>query len=415
LNWKEKEFHYPEKFENLRRLKVAFKNKTVGVSDSDANTKLNNALSNPECILLYSAILFFWLRSVFGFVEFLALGSFFGICIFLIKSLNIYTLNFTVASFIALLLFFIGYVILFLNNTFSFGLSFLPQVIGALGVSWSIYTKGIGKRFILLLTLFSFFLFFFGIFGLGLKEGEIFANSRNHVSVLFLNLTILFLISTRYENRLNQKYTITFLVFTTFFASIVAVGISGVLSSLILLTMILYYQSTLKQNYIMYISSLLLIILAIYFWEVLIQSGYLHKELIGKIDFELLISENMRYTIWSEYIKSIDLIRFFTGANLGEEYAGFNNLHSSYLLLHARVGFIAFIFYFFFLLSLIKLFTLDKVLFSGLLVLLIRAFSDTTFLSGSPFDFVFFYLVFFAPYRNNIVVPSLRKPERSLV
>ncbi len=122
--------------------------------------------------------------------------------------------------------------------------------------------------------------------------------------------------------------------------------------------------------------------------DFIIANFPIHDDLSSKLNLFESTTINTRSNLWHEYIDKLDWLRFMTGINLDETFYGYKNLHSSYVLLHARMGFLAFLLVFIFLFGLFRLYKINFIMAVCYLSLLLRGMSNTTFMSGSSFDFV---------------------------
>lgn len=357
--------------------------------------------------ILHLAIVLLVLRSIQGDVFFLLSGSILGCTLFLIGVLK--GEKTTTPSFVALLVFLVSYSFTFLNNYFSDGILFLPLVFGAYGIAWELYKNNLNVGFSIFLFYASATMYLLLYFAFGYSEGEILDHSRNHVSVYFINLISLLFIALNAENIESRKmYIIPALI--TSVISVIAIGVSGILSSsILLLIVLLVFLRRVGPGIVIsvFFGVALFSGLSIYYVE-LTNFVTFDRELLQKLSVSKF-SSDPRYEIWGEYISSLDWLRILSGVPLSETFYGFQNLHSSYFLLHERIGLLSFIIFFVFLVSLLKVYKVSKLLFACLLSILIRGLSDTTFLSASPFDFVLFYLVLFYPYRDKFSFVAKKK------
>tara|TARA_X000000950_G_C13870642_1_gene642718 strand:- start:552 stop:1640 length:1089 start_codon:yes stop_codon:yes gene_type:complete len=290
----------------------------------------------------------------------------------------------------------ITYPISIINNNLSAGFFTLPMVISSLGIAYVFSLWNFSRKIVSLSLVLFLIYFFFNILFLGYDPNEIFSGSRNRISIIFLSLSI-FLILLDKKNK-NNLYFVTF----TFIASILAVGSSGIITSFILfVSCFIYYfnKFSLKSRIIV-----VLIILPFIYFKISEFISILDLETLSKLNFERIISSDIRYDIWSEYINqyfkgktlffgtSYDF--FFTANYLGN-YQIFENVHSSYFMLHAKTGILSVILLVAIFLRAKFLFSFDKFTFLLFFVILLRAFSDTAFILNGSFNFVFYF--FFLP------------------
>ena len=352
--------------------------------------------------LNHVAIFLFILRSLTGEVVFLYIGLIIGLIVFCFQFF-VYKLNLLIIIYI--ILFILGSLISLVND-FDTYLLFLPLGISSLGIAWRIHTHGINHRLISILFLLIFAYFIFKVIIINSGIDSAFANSRNHISVMFINMTVLYIISS---NIIGKNYN-SFPAYVTLYASYLGVGLTGIIASLVLITMKpidFLYKKISYTIYLLLIASIFLVIT--FFDQVLESISYI---LIFNQDIESdyylkfsnlsEYSSNPRFEIWSEYLSSLNLYKIIFGISIDECFATICNLHSAYFLLHARTGNIALAFILFFITSLIRLGISNIKLAICLFAILLRGVGDTTFMAGSSFDFVIAYLIVFAPYSTEI-------------
>jgi hypothetical protein len=348
----------------------------------------------------YIAIFFFISRAIFGDVEFLYLGATLGLLVLFTQLIEQRSLPFLAVVFITIVL--ISYILTFVNNGFEKGILFVPLTLSHIGVAWRMSTHGVNLNFSKTIFFGSIVYFFYSIGIAGLNPGEIFANSRNYVSVYFLNtVSILYISIYLSEDVSISKARILVPAALVFLVSTLSIGTSGIATSFVFLVLILLIVS---KNVYKYILGGLGVLAASFFQDWNSFLSFLEvfplfsqdSELLEKMTYAQLTQDNPRYTIWSEYLSSMNAVRLLSGISLNETFYGFSNYHSSFVLLHARIGMYAFIFLFLFLYLLIKVFRVSKILATCLFVILLRSLSDTSIMAGSSFDFVLFYLLFFS-------------------
>jgi hypothetical protein len=100
-----------------------------------------------------------------------------------------------------------------------------------------------------------------------------------------------------------------------------------------------------------------------------------------------------RQAIWADYLRNLGGIGLLLGYGRTADFAGFTNVHNSYLLWHKSLGILALPLYGLAVLALVRAFARDWVLFAVLSALLLRSFFDETLLPFRLYDFVFYYLV----------------------
>ena len=99
-----------------------------------------------------------------------------------------------------------------------------------------------------------------------------------------------------------------------------------------------------------------------------------------------------RDRIWGAYGESLAGIATLVGHGREEVFAGYTNVHNSYILWHKSMGVMAIPLYALAVLSLARAAVRDRMLFLIMAVLLLRAFFDELILPFRLLDFLFFYL-----------------------
>jgi hypothetical protein len=353
----------------------------------------------------YLAICLFVGRAIWGNVEFLYLGMLSGLFVFIGQLIYKKRLPPIVMTFITIII--LSYIFTFANNSLERGALFVPLTLSHIGVAWRISTHGLSYKFSKFLFIGSLLYFLYGLVILNLNASQIFANSRNYVSVYFLNILSIFFISIYLSSIISfEKIKVIVSAAVTFIASLISIGSMGIFASFMLL--VLSSMRFLKKATIFFLGIFCIFTISyMQDWDGFInymrQFEIFNKdrELLAKMGYLQLTQANPRYGIWEEYITSLDIMRLFFGINLSERFHGFANYHNSFVLLHARTGFYMFIITLIFLYSLIKAYRINYLLASCLLVLLFRSLTDTTILAGSAFDFVLFFLIFFLGQSKN--------------
>jgi hypothetical protein len=100
-----------------------------------------------------------------------------------------------------------------------------------------------------------------------------------------------------------------------------------------------------------------------------------------------------RSRIWASYGESLGGPAVLIGHGREQTFAGFTNVHNSYILWHKSMGVMAIPLYVLAALALVRALMRDRMLFVILAALLLRAFFDELLLPFRLFDFLFFYLV----------------------
>jgi hypothetical protein len=100
-----------------------------------------------------------------------------------------------------------------------------------------------------------------------------------------------------------------------------------------------------------------------------------------------------RDRIWGAYGESLGGVATLIGHGRDEIFAGYTNVHNSYILWHKSMGVMAIPLYALAVLAVFRALMRDWLLFVILAALLLRAFFDETTLPFRLYDFLFMYLV----------------------
>lgn len=220
--------------------------------------------------------------------------------------------------------------------------------------------------------------------------------SENYVSIiLIMNIVTIYIVKFR------QKEKIPLLpAFLGFFISILAIGRSGIITTLLILLLVIWFNwktlSRFKKNFYILIVLLPLIVLVTLNWD-LINLIFNNMSVFEKFSNRGIDSPS-RDIIKRTYLANINVTTFFTGYNYTNNYwfqhYGLNP-HNSYIRLHYFSGFAFFIIMPILLISIFKL--AKKHLFLGglLLVVLLRSYTDSV-LFLTLFDYVLVLLIMIA-------------------
>jgi hypothetical protein len=349
--------------------------------------------------LNHLAIFFFLLRATyFNELIYSLIGIIIGLIIFVFQIRKFFVYK---DFFIYIILSFIVATVTFYNNGFSDGLIFFPMTLASIGIAWSIYENGLSHKFILLIFYFLFLYLITEVFFFSTDLDNIFSNSRNHISALFINLFSLIVISS-HLNKVNLNYINCILLLIVCY---LAVGASGIFISFFIFISFIFYK--LLKFYTRFISlvlifNLVIIILFILFWKYIQLQVELNFEETSDIyikytqDLVEIFIKNVRFEILMEYLSSLDFKKFILGGKLNQVIYGFSNYHNSFVVLHIRSGIFIFCFFIFFIYALIKNFYKDYMFFVCLLGIILKSSTDTTLFSGYHFDYIFTYLLFFS-------------------
>ena len=125
---------------------------------------------------------------------------------------------------------------------------------------------------------------------------------------------------------------------------------------------------------------------------------------------EFGLGSDARDKIWGAYGETLGGAAAVAGHGREEIFAGFTNVHNSYILWHKSMGVMAIPLYALAALALVRALMRDWMLFVILAALLLRAFFDELILPFRLYDFLFFYLVCTAL----VTLPPRRQPYQLL-
>lgn len=363
----------------------------------------NKNLNFIDLFLYLSILLFLGRATFFPYLSVFISACILGLLIFIFQIAH-YKLSVYLAIFLACSLFIT--ILLLVNNGLDSGLTFLPHTLAAIGMAWRIHTHGINPRFVKIcfyLLIFNFFIF---VLILNYNPEDIYMNSRNHISAMFINLITLLYISYR----INNIHITIFPFILILAASLISIGAAGIFVSLgIFFSYLLFrYTSILtKKLFLTFIVFIGFIFLLIYLWPYLtnyISNNYSFQSDINikyNREFLSIITSNPRMEIYQEYINYLDIKYFLFGLPLDIEFKGFANLHSSLLVLHSKAGIMIIPIILLIFNSIYRLFKVDFLLFIFIISIILRSLTDTILFSGYHYEYVFMYLVFFAGKEKN--------------
>ena len=360
--------------------------------------------------LSYLAIIFFLIRATFfNEIIFTLIGIMFGLCVFILQIRN-FLINKNVYIFIILSTFIS--IVTFYNNGFSRGLIFFPMIISGIGIAWSIYKYGLDHKFVLVIFYFLVFYYLIKILLFGNLPGEIFSNSRNHISAMFINLFSLIVISSNI-NRINLNFIHCLVLLICCF---LAVGISGILvSSLIFISFLQYkyFRIVTKYMSLTVILNLLFILIIFFLWPFIQSFIQLNFEADSDVAIKYAKSlidvfrESSRLLIINDYKNLLDFKNVVLGIKLDSELNNLENFHNSFIVLHSRAGVFFLGLIIFLIYAIIKNFYKDFMLSVCLLAITLRSLTDTILFSGYHYEYIFIYLLLFS-YKQNLKIADER-------
>jgi len=297
-------------------------------------------------------------------------------------------------------LMFVGWGFVLYNNNISQGFAFFPIIFSSVGIALWIYrTSIIYKRLHLSLSLFLIIFivsYVLIIFSLQLNIVDYTRASRNHISVAVLALSSYYCI-VRKQNNVSINFSIPAIVLIT---SFISVGTAGIISALIFLSGFLFGKD--KQAAVLVIITGLVVV---YFKEVIDLAYVVDSNLVSKFDFDRLTRDDTRYTIIDIYFSNISLKEILFGKSfdsllwytrVGNKAVWSDNLHNSYLLLHAKIGILIVPFCVIIFLTLSRLIKKDSSILFLFLAVLVRAFSDTVVFAHGYYDWSVFLIFIYA-------------------
>ena len=347
-------------------------------------------------LLLSIGILSFITKSMLAFDIGLYLGLVSGSILFLLMINNPLPNILWSYIFIAL----IGTTFLFVNNGIGAGKVYLPIILSSVGIALAIYrTLSSESQFHLNLSGTIFYglcIYFLAYFVFNGNFNDAIFASRNHVSV---NLILSFSYYAVVRKQLDIEVPIIGPIFIALI-SFLAVGISGIIASLIILFG--YFFTRNLKSFILFFASIPILYFS-FDWIYIL--GSIDDDLIRKILYKL-VDGDIRSDIVTSYIQSLNIKTLMIGVPLNElEWMAegldgnvilSDNLHSSYLLLHSKIGFMSFLVFFGLLIVLFKLIKKDFFIFFIFLAILVRAITDTIVLSHGYYEWALILILLFA-------------------
>lgn len=228
------------------------------------------------------------------------------------------------------------------------------------------------------------------------------SSSRNSVSAIILFYFCIYAISS-YQN--NKRVTILPVAFGLV-VSIMAVGRSGILSFILLLVLLIPLKY--KDGYYKF-SNPIKIIIMIFIVAIILIIGYKYlNDFFGNTirNFTVHGLKSVRVNIWTDYILKIcssPKYLIFGAPINGTYYLDLysENLHNSFLMLHAKYGIVIVISIIFLGLNSLRYFykTNNKIYLITFFTVLFRMQFDYTNFNGW-FDPIFFYYLFYPFYES---------------
>lgn len=229
------------------------------------------------------------------------------------------------------------------------------------------------------------------------------ASSRNTISIMILIYLSVYFISSYKSNR---KVTI-FPIFLGLVVNIIAIGRSGILTSIILVILFLpfkYYKGEYKVANPIKVIFILIIGVSVFAISYYLLNSYFIEMMMN---FQERGLESIRSLIWFDYFEKTrySLKYIFFGTPISNIYLmdRYNsNLHNSLLMLHAKYGVIILVVIIVLIINSFKYFIKTKnILYFVLLcgVVFRMQFDYTNF--NAQLDVILFYLMFFPYVKDN--------------
>lgn len=286
----------------------------------------------------------------------------------------------------------VSYPLSLLNNGFSSGFMHGGMVLGSAGVA--LYFGNSRNSRLAAASLWSLLALYLGsVLLIGRATDAVFLGSQNRVSTLFLALAVLLFAMRRHASD-------SLLAGVVLFACVVAGGSSGIIGAILLFVVVVLREAAAPGQY----RHLRRIGLAVAVTAVAVAvASVLSQEAMMKLAIDRLVGGDVRYQIIRAYAREN-----FHGVNLlagtrpvyafdviDEGSASIiGNLHNSYLSVHSKAGIFSIVIVGAIFFRLGTLVSKNKVFAGMLLVLLLRAFSDTVFILDGTYNFsLLFFLL----------------------
>lgn len=218
--------------------------------------------------------------------------------------------------------------------------------------------------------------------------------SKNHINVNVIFIASLLLIIINKEKK--KPYINILIASLTFMISVWSRGRGGIISSGILLILIVIDAfKYLSLKYKIFIYTFILI----GFYYIATNLGIF--ELYFDVFYRKEFITDVRFSILSSYLNDLNFSSFIMGTDLSSYYGEFmvENIHNSYLSILANFGIYGAILIIIYLVTLIKIYKKDRILFTVLCTILFRAWSDTILIYY--FDFIIYYIMIQAFKKNS--------------
>lgn len=367
-------------------------------------SSITNLLFSLNILSIY---VFFVYRSNILYLLIIGIGLLLSIYYTTHYKRNKYLICFVLMMFIFLLIKILYYqeISLDLLNDF---LLFLSQIGMGLHLYYNINSN---KHVNIVYYILLFIIFIYIINGINFREISS-DSSQNYVNYIVLSMTALY-IAINYKFR-GKVYILPACI--SLFVSILSSGRSGILASLIMLAGLLFIKYKEKLNkFTMSVSLILFSVFSIYIWKQL--NVIMYEIMYGFGTKDTFIKDGERSHIIEDYFRVLDIKKVVFGYDLNTySFAGYTNLHNSFLSFHKGFGVIGILIIIVFIIMIIHfLVKKNYVFFLLVITLLLRSATDTVILVW-VYDFIIIYFLinFFEEiqFRNKHLILKGRYNEK---
>lgn len=238
----------------------------------------------------------------------------------------------------------------------------------------------IGFSFYVIISLFS-----------GQNIETLLLHSKNYISIY----TLFFLVCYFFECDGAEKKPNNFPIILTIIMSIISISSSGIIISALLIVLI-FFSSTIRLKGVF--ATLLFSFLPILYFQSIFEvyTGLVAallsypEEAFKIFDIERLSGGDDRFAAWASYANEISISELVYGRIWPEKLSIFNSisLHNSLFQSHSMFGILGLVATLYWISAIIKLARFNWKISFLLFIWFIRGLADSTFLSGTYFDFL---------------------------
>ena len=233
--------------------------------------------------------------------------------------------------------------------------------------------------------------------------------STNGISTAMLVACISLYIILRMENKKIDLIP----GLLTLAISIWGIGVSGIISSFVLLLGLLFVRLRSKPKYIFIV--LICLFVTYLFFDVLftfVTNHWFFPNAIENFSSKMAVGNSARWPMWTNYFNNLDILRLISGVNVVEApwpegAANDYNYHNSFLHLHAQTGLVGLLTMVLIILAVFKYYRINKVFFILLLAFILRSSTDF-FVFFNRFDFIYYFFIFYFLKSISFHVPHIR-------